>query len=153
MATITIDITEKGIFNGLYNTIWNCESMDEINFEYFKQELGIDTNSIDISLNAEKYLKEIAERYVFFMIGELGGLMTIKQVYSPKEYNFDTDHIVIDWENKKLSEKEMNDKLNEFIEDNTSEWISFEESVFEDQNGTELYDNMVKYTIDGKEIY
>lgn len=153
MATITIDITEKGIFNGLYNTIWNCEEMDNFNFDYFKQELGMDTSNINISLDAEKYLKEIAEKYVFFMIGELEGLMTIKQVYSPKEYNFDTDHIILDWENKKLSEKEMNDKLNEFIEDNTNEWTTFEMAVFEDQNGTELYNNMVKYTIDGKEIY
>lgn len=152
MAKITIDLTDKGMFNGLYETIWLNEGLDEMELEYLSEENNLPTDEIDVSIDCKKYLKEIAENYIFFMIGELEGVMTIEDIYSPREYNFDTDHIILNWENKKLSEKEMIDKLDNFIEENTTDWESFESNVFEAQNMTEKYNNLVEYKYKGENI-
>ena len=80
------------------------------------------------------------------------GMFEVKGLYSPKYYNFDTDHITIDWYSE-LSVKEMESKLRELVSDNESrdDW-DIECELWMDR-GHEVYFNMVRYTYKDRELW
>ena len=71
----------------------------------------------------------------------------------PKYYNYTTDQFTLAWKNEEMSEKVMRKAFVDLI-DNAGGHQDFETNeIYDNENGYELYNNFVKYTIDGKEIY
>lgn len=152
---ISIDITELGLFSGLYESIWLNSDMDIDEVMELADMLGVDSWDIDASININKYLNEIGELYSEMFERELDetGLFRVDSVYCPMYYNFDTDHIIITWDSK-LSIEKMKSKLKELVEDNEScyDWTDIEASLW-DSKGYEVYSNLVSYTYKGHELW
>ena len=152
MAQITLNLNELGIFSGCYESIWlhSETNLDEVN--QMTDDLGCEVES-DLDFN--KYLKEIAETYESYLTNEFGGTFTIDTIYSPKEYNFWTDTIILIWEKENLSENQMQKLLDDKFEelDDSELWDIEAYEIYDGFNGYELYPNMVRYyvEIDGKE--
>ena len=83
----TIDLTEQGLFSGLYESIW-------LNSDYEPRE-GYE---IKESVDFESYLTAIANAFVSYLTKELGGDWKVDSIWSPNYYNYDTDHIILSWE-------------------------------------------------------
>ena len=83
----TIDLTEQGLFSGLYESIW-------LNSDYEPRE-GYE---IKESVDFESYLTAIANAFVSYLTKELGGAWKVDSIWSPNYYNYDTDHIILSWE-------------------------------------------------------
>lgn len=151
---LTIDVTELGLFNGLYESIWLNSDMDIDEVMELAELIGVDWNDIDVSIDCNEYLESIGELYCEMLERELDskGLFRVDSLYSPRWYNFDTDHITITWDSK-LSLEEMEDKLKELTDDNDSrdDW-TIEMELWDDK-GRELYSNMVEYTYNGHELW
>lgn len=116
---LTIDVTELGLFNGLYESIWLNSDMDIDELMELAEMLGVDCNDIDVSINCNEYLESIGELYCEMFCNELDsvGTFRVDSLYSPKWYNFDTDHITITWDSE-LSLEDMESKLKELVSDN-----------------------------------
>ena len=152
MAQIALNLNELGIFSGCYESIWlhSETNLDEVN--QMTDDLGCEVES-DLDFN--KYLKEIAETYESYLTNEFGGTFTIDTIYSPKEYNYWTDTIILIWEKENLSESEMKKLLDDKFEelDDSELWDIEAYEIYDGLNGYELYPNMVRYyvEIDGEE--
>ena len=146
MAKLTINLNELGIFSGCYESIWlhSETNLDEVN--QMTDDLGCEVES-DLDFN--KYLKEIAETYESYLTNEFGGTFTIDTIYSPKEYNFETDNIELVWEKENLSESEMKKLLDDKFEelDDSELWDIEAYEVYDHFYGYELYPNMVRYYV------
>ena len=152
MAKLTVNLNELGIFSGCYETIWWNSEIDIDEMSQMESDLGCEVES-DLDFN--KYLKEIAETYESYLTNEFGGTFTIDTIYSPKEYNFWTDTIILVWEKENLSESQMQKLLDDKFEelDDNELWDIEANEVYDGFNGYELYPNMVRYyvKIDGEE--
>lgn len=155
MNQLTLDVTELGLFSGLYESLFFNSNMDIDEVMELADMLGVDSWDIDVSINTPEYLEEIGELYCEMLERELdeAGLFRVDSVYSPRWYNFDTDHIIIKWDSE-LSIEVMESKLKELCEDNESraDWSDIEASLW-DYRGFELYANMVRYTYRGYELW
>ncbi|ARM67606.1 hypothetical protein LW81_036 [Lactococcus phage LW81] len=151
---LTIDVTELGLFNGLYETIWLNDNMDIDEVMELADMLEVDWNDIDVSIDCNEYLEAIGELYCEMFCNELDskGLFRVDSLYSPRWYNYDTDHITITWDSE-LSLEDMESKLKELCYDiiNAYDW-TIEESIW-DNKGRELYSNMVRYTYKNKPLW
>lgn len=101
--TFTVNLTEKGLFSGLYNTIWlHDESLD---YEILSYEEKLENKykkkiRVDFSVNFKEYLEKIAEVYINYFENEFSNSKwELKLVQSPMYYNYDTDWIILDWIN------------------------------------------------------
>lgn len=155
---IAIDVTDLGLFNGLYESIWLNSDMDIDEVMELAELIGVDAYDIDVSINTSEYLKAIAELYIEMFENDLDsiGRFEVKELYHPREYNFDTDHIIIDWFSE-LSLEEMESKLKELCDDNDdrinrNDW-TIEESVYDRYHGYELYDDMIHYKYNDKPLW
>lgn len=101
--TFTVNLTEKGLFSGLYNTIWmHDESLDYeiLNYEEKLENKYKKKIRVDFSVNFKEYLEKIAEVYINCFENEFqNSNWELKLVQSPQFYNYDTDWIVLDWIN------------------------------------------------------
>ena len=94
--TLLINLTELGIFSGLYESIWLNEGTDEQIIEYMLEENpDLNPRDIEISVDIKKYLQEIGETYCSYFGNQIGGTWEIYSTYSPRFYNYQTDEIVI----------------------------------------------------------
>lgn len=152
---ITIDVTELELFNGLYNTIWLNDNQDIDEVMELADMLGVDCYDIDVTINTQEYLEAIGELYCEMLERELDGtgLFRVDSLYSPRWYNFDTDHIVITWDSESLDIETMKEKLNELVSDNDNrdDWTI--EMELWDYRGSEIYNNMVEYTYKGHALW
>lgn len=152
---ISIDITDLGLFSGLYESIWLNSDMDIDEVMELADMLGVDSWDIDVSIDYHKYLEEIGELYSEMFERELDetGLFRVDTVYSPMYYNYDTDHITITWDSETLSIKEMKSKLKELTDDNDDrdDW-TIEMELWSDR-GYEVYMNLVRYTYNGHDLW
>lgn len=117
--------------------------------------LGVHCRDIDVSIDTQEYLKEIADLYTEMLRYELDeqGTFTVKELYSPRQYNYDTDHIVIDWESDTLTVEEMKEELKELIStDDNEEDMDIETELWIDR-GYELYSNMMAYKYNGRALW
>lgn len=101
--TFTVNLTEKGLFSGLYNSIWlHDESLD---YEILSYEEKLENKykkkiRVNFSVNFKEYLEKIAEVYINYFENEFSNSKwELKLVQSPMYYNYDTDWIVLDWVN------------------------------------------------------
>ncbi|AHC94116.1 hypothetical protein T548_0038 [Lactococcus phage phiL47] len=151
---ITIDVTELGLFSGMYETIWLNDNQDIDEVMELADMLGVDWNDIGVSIDTNEYLEAIGELYCEMLGNELdsSGLFRVDSLYSPRWYNFDTDHIVITWDSE-MSIEEMESKLKELCDNNDSrdDWTI--EMELWDYRGSEIYSNMVRYTYNDKPLW
>ena len=106
----TVDLTNQGLFSGLYNTIWLHDGtlddyLEEI-AEKLKERYNRDSE-VDFHISFKDYLEKIAEVYINCMEHEIpNSKWQLERVSSPREYNFDTDHIILKWVNPPENAKE-----------------------------------------------
>lgn len=94
--TLLINLTELGIFSGLYESIWLNEGTDEQIIEDILQDNpDLNPRDIDITVNFKKYLNDIGLTYCSYFANQIGGNWEVYSTYSPKYYNYETDEIVI----------------------------------------------------------
>ena len=155
--SITLDITELGLFNGLYESIWLNDMQDFDEVMELSDMLGVDGYDIAVSIDTSEYLEAIGELYCEILGYELddNGVFEIESVYSPRWYNYDTDHIVINWNSSVLSIEEMEERLKELCDDNDNknDWSYDMDMSAWDCRGHEIYSNMVRYTYHDKELW
>ena len=151
---LTIDVTELGLFNGLYESVWLNSDMDIDEVMELGEMLGVDGYDIDVTIDTSEYLEAIGELYCEMLERELDdtGLFRVDSLYSPRWYNYDTDHIVITWDSE-MSIEEMKSKLKELVSDNDSrdDWTI--EMELWDYLGSEIYSDMVRYTYNDKPLW
>lgn len=152
---VTIDITDLGLFSGLYESIWLNSDMDIDEVMELADMLGVKGYDIDVSINTSEYLEEIGNLYCEMLERELdsSGLFRVDSLYSPRWYNFETDTIIITWDSE-LPIEEMERKLKELVSDNDNrdDWTDIEASLW-DYRGHEVYSNLVRYTYKGHELW
>lgn len=94
--TLLINLTELGIFSGLYESIWLNENTDErIIEDMILDNPSLKPENIEISVDTKKYLQEIGETYCSYFENQVGGIWDVYSTHSPKYYNYETDEIVI----------------------------------------------------------
>ena len=146
MAQITVNVNELGIFSGCYETVWiNSEKDTDLVME-MTDDLGCE---VENEFDFYKYLKGIAEIYQEYLENEFGGTFTIDEIYSPKEYNFGTDTIILSWEKENLSENQMQKLLDEKFEElDDSELYELEcYEIYDHFYGYELYDSLNRFYV------
>ena len=140
-----VDLTEKGLFSGLYNTIWlHDETLNE-----YLEELAEDLKKrynrdikVEFSISFKKYLEEIAEVYINCFEKEISNSKwKIERISSPREYNFDTDHIILKWINAPSNAEEIFKNYLETIKKDSeiNDYDIFEiHKIFSEYNGCEI---------------
>lgn len=93
--TLFINLTELGIFSGLYESIWLNEGTDEQIIEDILLDHTLKPEDIEITMDFKKYLQEIGKTYCSYFENQVGGIWDLYSTYSPKYYNYETDEIVI----------------------------------------------------------
>lgn len=93
--TLLINLTELGIFLGLYESIWLNEGTDEQIIEDILLDHTLKPEDIEITMDFKKYLQEIGKTYCSYFENQIGGIWDVYSTYSPKYYNYETDEIVI----------------------------------------------------------
>ena len=140
-----INLTNEGLFSGLYNTIWlHDESLKDMIFEYqdeLEEKYGKPIK-LDLYIDSEQYLKEIAKVYIDCFQTEIeNSNWEIKELYSPKQYNYMTDQIVLTWINAPSNAEEIFNQFLDSIKDNseTTSYNIFEiNKIFSVYNGCEI---------------
>lgn len=136
MAVIKIDLTELGLFSGLYNSIWDNELETAQQEEIISvcEDIFEDCSFYTRVKNKESLLKDIAELFCNTLENSLEGVFKFDSSWSPSFYNYDTDHIYLKWTVEDKTEDEMEDMLETFLleTDNLADYEIF--SVF-DYNG------------------
>ena len=142
-----VDLTEKGLFSGLYNTIW---LHDETLNEYLK-ELAEDLKKrynrdikVEFSISFKKYLEEIAEVYINCFEKEISNSKwKIERISSPREYNFDTDHIILKWID---APKNAEERFNNFLEEIDNDYVDFENfTIYDFHCGYEIIHELAEF--------
>lgn len=136
MATIKIDLTELGLFSGLYDSIW-CDDMETVEQEEIIsvcEDIFEDCSFYLKIKDKENLLKDIAELFCNVLENELEGNFEYESSWSPSFYNYDTDHIYLTWNVEDKTEDEMKTLLNDFIEDTKSK-EDYELDIVYDYNG------------------
>lgn len=154
MNQLTLDVTELGLFSGMYESIWLNSDMDIDSINEIAEQLNINSEDIETRIDFSDYRKAIAEIYCEQLQSELEdyeGIFEIESVYSPSYYNFDTDHVIINW-NSTMPLEEMESRLKELIENSEASDWSFEMTCW-DRQGLELYNNSVRYLYEGIEVW
>lgn len=154
MNQLTLDVTELGLFSGMYGSVWLNSDMDIDSINEIAEQLNINSEDIETRIDFSDYRKAIAEIYCEQLQNELEdyeGIFEIESVYSPLYYNFDTDHVIINW-NSTMPLEEMESKLEELIENSEESNWSFETTCW-DRQGLEAYSNRVKYIYKGVEVW
>lgn len=140
-----VNLTEEDLFSGLYNTIWlHDESLQDIIFEYqdeLEEKYGKPIE-LNLYIDPKKYLKKIAKVYIDCFQKEIkNSNWEIKELYSPKQYNYMTDQIVLTWTNAPSNAEEIFNQYLKTIKDNseTTSYDIFEiNKIFSEYNGCEI---------------
>lgn len=148
--TFTIDLTNKGLFSGLYETIWlNNDALDSEIEDIIQSGDATENDTLDWTVDAKTYLKKIAETYCNVLSNVFpNSQWVVHELYSPREYNFDTNHIVLEWVNAPKNAKQQFDA---FLEDPDTE--TFEQYDVYDKYGHELLSELAVWTKNNKPLY
>ena len=133
--TYIIDLTQFGLFSGLYETIWCEDSEEQENMiEYYSGMLGLKKHLVCAEIHRNQYLKEIAKLYENILENELGGKFEFHHSYSPAFYNYDTDHIYLSWSKEGKTTMELESDFNNYV-DSISDLNEYEQLFVYDYNG------------------
>ena len=112
-----VDLTQMGLFSGLYETIWaDVSEEQENNGQYYSDMLLIPKDSIYVGINRNYYLEEIAKLYENILENELDGKFKFHHSFSSSEYNFDTDHIYLTWVKEDKTTRELEEEFNDYVD-------------------------------------
>ena len=146
-----VNLTEEGLFSGLYNTIWlHEESLQDMIFEYqdeLEEKYGKPIK-LNLYVDPNQYLKQIAKVYIDCFQTEIeNSHWEIKELYSPKQYNYMTDQIVLKWINAPSNAEEIFNQFLDTIRDE-SEFGTYDifeiHKIFSEYNGCELIYELVQ---------
>ena len=122
-----VDLTDTGLFSGLYNTIWLHDLTLNDELDEIAEKLSKRYNheiKLDFSINFKKYLEKIADVYINCFENEIpNSKWEIERVSSPHEYNFETDHIILKWIN---APKNAEEHFNNFLKEIDNDYVDFE---------------------------
>ena len=146
----TIDLTNKGLFSGLYESIWLYnEALDAEVEGIIQSGDATENDTLDWTVDTKTYLKKIAETYCNVLSSVFpNNQWVVHELYSPREYNFDTDHIVLEWVNAPQNAKQQFDA---FLEDPDTE--TFEQYDVYEKYGHELLSELAVWTKNDKPLY
>lgn len=155
MATKLLNLTELGLFSGLYESLWLNENSlngkcDEIKEELMEHKLIEEPFQVTFVVSSNKYLKEIGELYCNWLEtqSELAGTFTVDSVISPLYYNYTTDIIYIKWENPDLSEEEMNQQLRVYEDMDIADLSELElYGIYDHMCGYEILDEIAEFQV------
>ena len=158
MATKLLNLTELGLFSGLYESLWLNENSlynecDAIKEELIEHKLIEEPFQVTFVISADQYLKEIGKLYCNWLEtqSELTGSFTVDSVISPLYYNYTTDIIYIKWENPDLSEEEMNQQLRVYEDMDIEDLTELElNNIYDFMCGYEILDEIAKYQVINK---
>lgn len=150
MTTIELDLTNLGLFSGLYESMWLHSSTDDDELEHelnnVQKDLELSDDDmktrLDIRISFKTYLEKIAEVYINYLSNQLQGAFTFERSYSPSCYNYDTDHIILKWVSP-FDDPET--KFKEFIDQENDDDYGIEHSIYNDWSGYEIYPELVEY--------
>lgn len=140
-----VNLTEEGLFSGLYNTIWlHDESLQDMIFEYqdeIEEKYGKPIQ-LNLYVDPNQYLKQIAKVYIDCFQTEIeNSNWEIKELYSPKQYNYMTDQIILKWINAPSNAEEIFKNYLETIKKDSeiNDYDIFEiHKIFSEYNGCEI---------------
>lgn len=146
----TVDLTNKGLFSGLYESIWLYnEALDAEVEGIIQSGDATENDTLDWTVDAKTYLKKIAETYCNVLSSVFpNSQWAIHKLYSPREYNFDTDHIVLEWVN---APKDAEQQFDAFLKDPNTE--TFEQRDVYEKHGYELLSQLAVWTKNDKQLY
>lgn len=146
----TIDLTNKGLFSGLYETVWlNNGALDSEVEDIIQSGDATENDTLDWTVDAKTYLKKIAETYCNVLSSVFpNSQWAVHELYSPREYNFDTDHIVLEWVN---APKDAKQQFDAFLKDPNIE--TFEQYDVYEKHGYELLSELATWTKNDKPLY
>lgn len=146
----TVDLTSKGLFSGLYESIWLYnEALDSEIEDIIQSGDATENDTLDWTVDAKTYLTKIAEVCCNVLSSVFPNSRWVThKLYSPREYNFDTDHIVLEWVNPPKDAKQQFDA---FLEDPDAE--TFEQYDVYDKYGHELLSELAVWTKNDKPLY
>lgn len=146
----TIDLTNKGLFSGLYETVWlNNDALDAEIEDIIQSGDATENDTLDWTVDAKTYLKKIAETYCNVLSNVFpNSQWAVHELYSPREYNFDTDHIVLEWVN---APKDAKQQFDVFLGDPDTE--TFEQYDVYEKYGHELLNELATWTKNDKPLY
>lgn len=135
-----VDLTEKGLFSGLYNTIWLHDLTLNDELDEIAEKLSNRYNrniKLDFSIKFKEYLEKIADVYINCFENEIpNSKWEIESVSSPREYNFDTDLIILKWTNAPKNAKKIFDQ---YLKDIGNDYVDFENfTIYDFYNGYEI---------------
>lgn len=131
-----------GLFSGTYYTVWYGDSTLENELEYLEENENIDMDKVDTVTDWEAYLTAIGEEYASELEQYFGDDVTIgvAGVWSPKFYNYDTDHIILNLSSANLSENELETQAQNVLDKvNNNEYVDSLELYIYDKYGYELF--------------
>ena len=142
----TVDLTKEGLFSGLYNTIWLHDETLNDELEELAEELKKRYKrdiKLDFFISFKEYLTKIAEVYINVFENDIpNSKWEIKNLYSPREYNFDTDHIILKWVN---APKDAEKRFNNFLEEIDNDYVDFENfTIYDFYCGYEIIHELAK---------
>lgn len=148
--TFTVDLTNKGLFSGLYESIWLYnEALDAEVEGIIQSGDATENDTLDWTVDAKTYLKKIAETYCNVLSSVFpNSQWAIHKLYSPREYNFDTDHIVLEWAN---APKDAEQQFDAFLKDPNTE--TFEQRDVYEKHGYELLSELAVWAKNDKPLY
>ena len=128
-----VNLTETGLFSGLYNSIWlNDRTLnDELDEMAEKLKKRYKRNiKLEFFVNFKQYLEKIAEVYTnCFENNIIGSKWEIERVASPCQYNFDTDHIILKWVNAPANAEK---RFKQYLEEIDNDYTNFENATIYD---------------------
>lgn len=114
------------IFSGFYNTLWDCDTLEDSEIEYINDERTAkgktNIDSIEIDFDYKDYRNQVG-KYLTEKIGETlkeNGFIseiTFDEIVSPKEYNFANDSIYVNYHLTDDNQKEIKKFLFKHFED------------------------------------
>ena len=142
-----VDLTEQGLFSGLYNSIWlHDETLNDYLKEIaekLKERYKRDIKG-DFYISFKTYLEKIAEVYINCFENEISNSKwEIERVSSPREYNFETDHIILKWINAPENAEE---RFNNFLEEIDNDYVDFENfTIYDFHCGYEIVHELAEF--------
>lgn len=143
----TVDLTKEGLFSGLYNSIWLHDETLNDELEEIAEELKKRYKrdiKLDFFISFKEYLTKIAEVYINCFEKEISNSKwKIESISSPREYNFDTDHIILKWID---APKNAEERFNNFLEEIDNDYVDFENfTIYDFHCGYEIIHELAEF--------
>ena len=157
--TFTINLTKEKLFSGLYESLWVANQQKDYEaedlFVALKEKLNAPKAELKVHTKYNQMLQDIGRWFENVIHSEVFGDsdlymvdVSVQDLYSPSEYNFESDQIVLrvhtDIYGDTL-EKKWKVFLEEYPED--EDRYQLEQDWFTNHNGSNIYENNTSYIV------